>query len=1063
MKRKLMFGMTVLFMIAAVMFIGCPEDKASGSSDSEGDPEVVDPVDPREPVIKQDDPSTLDGDDYTLTVNVQDESEVAGYQWYENDKNNSTTGRKIDGATEKSYDPPSNKLGSTYYYVVVTFKDGTTRTSLPYKVITKLSERVNAAVPSIATQPAAETKYATDDIAQPLTVVAIAEDSYGPPRGTYEAYLTYQWYKNTANNNTSGTKIEGENKGEKSSSYTPPTATVGTTYYYVVVTNTIADNGDEGVKTAAKASDPARIIIELGARIPTITTQPVSKLDYLVGAEAVPLSVGASVTDNGDLTYQWYRYKMDGNNITGEEAITGATGASYLPDISVKSTWYYYCEVTNTIQVSGQPKTKSAKSNAACIAAGKTVVTLSGVTIKTRVYDTENPDNRAAEWQGGSLSPALEGDASLFKGTAVFADGNAGTNKPVTLVNWYLTGTKADDYVLKLQTGITGTITKAAGSAVAVPEIDNTPGALNPTSYKITVKAVGLTDPSTEQGIQYAKDTANNKAATALTWQDSRIFAGLTVSTKYYIYARAKEGSNYEAGEPSVNEGITTVPGSELDWDDFQETATSDSITVTAPVLKTATGQIIEYEISRMANSTNNTGGALTFPQTTPVFIGLDGGTRYYVYARAKAVPNEWSAGAVKRSDEVWTDRPIVSFNTHGAGQIPSQPIDKGQPFAQSRIPAISRNNYEFDWWYKDGDYLVPYNFADPVNSNVTLHAKWTSIPEKNAQALKNIVYVKGGWFKMGTTDALVTNAVQHDVGISGFWMDKYEVTQSKYQSVMGNNPSYFVDNPPEGAGTQGDRPVEQVSWYAALVYCNKLSVTDGYIPAYKINGSTDTNTWGTPPTTRNASWDAVTIVEGADGYRLPTEAQWEYACRAGTTTNYSTGTLTTNTGWYTANSLDKTHKVGQRPSPANAWGLYDMHGNVAEWCWDWYNDNYDVSKKVNPTGPTSGQVFNKITNPYGSPQANMDNGSTFRVFRGGSHGAIYYWSSSLVNTNGSTTLNNDPYSITDSSSSAYLCSANRSISYLFKYNKNDGSAGVYYPIYPYGKYSWVGFRVVRP
>jgi formylglycine-generating enzyme required for sulfatase activity len=176
----------------------------------------------------------------------------------------------------------------------------------------------------------------------------------------------------------------------------------------------------------------------------------------------------------------------------------------------------------------------------------------------------------------------------------------------------------------------------------------------------------------------------------------------------------------------------------------------------------------------------------------------------------------------------------------------------------------------------------------------------------------------------------------QHQVTVSGFYMGKYEVTQAEYQSVMGTNPSYF---------TGSNLPVESVTWYEAVEYCNRLSQRDGLTSAYQISGTNVTCNWN------------------ANGYRLPTEAEWEYACRAGTTTPFNTGNnITTDQANYNGDypyngnpvgiNRGKTTTVGSF-SP-NAWGLYDMHGNVFEWCWDWYG-NYSSEAQTNPRGPTAG------------------------------------------------------------------------------------------------------------
>jgi len=228
----------------------------------------------------------------------------------------------------------------------------------------------------------------------------------------------------------------------------------------------------------------------------------------------------------------------------------------------------------------------------------------------------------------------------------------------------------------------------------------------------------------------------------------------------------------------------------------------------------------------------------------------------------------------------------------------------------------------------------------------------------QDAAAPDGMVRINGGTFSMGSPanePEREDDEVQHQVTVGSFYLGKYEVTQKEYQEVMGTTPSGF----------KGDNlPVESVSWFDAVEYCNKRSQREGLTPAYTISGSGDNRT--------------VTWNRNANGYRLPTEAEWEYACRAGTTTAYNTGaSITDNTGWY---SDRKTHPVGQKP--ANAWGLYDMHGNVFEWCWDWYG-NYPSGAQTDPVGASSGSR---------------------RVRRGGS------WSNTAQFARSALRINNDPY-----------------------------------------------------
>lgn len=174
---------------------------------------------------------------------------------------------------------------------------------------------------------------------------------------------------------------------------------------------------------------------------------------------------------------------------------------------------------------------------------------------------------------------------------------------------------------------------------------------------------------------------------------------------------------------------------------------------------------------------------------------------------------------------------------------------------------------------------------------------------------------------------------------IDSFLIGMYEITQRQYAEVMGSIPKDC--SPKFGLGD--DYPVYQVSWYDAVVFCNRLSAREGLTPAYAIGGTTDTAAWGTVPTFADEAWNAVTFDSSANGYRLPMDIEWIYVARIGSknrANKYSGGSKLDTIAWYQKNSNSRSHPVGVKE--ANELGLFDLSGNVSEWCQDWFGISWD-------------------------------------------------------------------------------------------------------------------------
>lgn len=216
--------------------------------------------------------------------------------------------------------------------------------------------------------------------------------------------------------------------------------------------------------------------------------------------------------------------------------------------------------------------------------------------------------------------------------------------------------------------------------------------------------------------------------------------------------------------------------------------------------------------------------------------------------------------------------------------------------------------------------------------------------------ASSKFVSVPAGTFTMGRTSGTgdPDEIPIHDVTLDAFYMGRTEITQKEWQDIMGSNPA-------TGYGVGDTYPVYNVSWYSVIKYCNLRSLAEGLMPAYTIASSTNPNNWGAVPADFNPAWDNAICNWNANGYRLPTEAEWEYAARGATSTPdyvYAGANEINLVAWYYENSPAGNKPVsGKAP---NALGIYDMSGNANEMCWDWA-DSYSSSPSENPTGPASG------------------------------------------------------------------------------------------------------------
>ncbi len=422
----------------------------------------------------------------------------------------------------------------------------------------------------------------------------------------------------------------------------------------------------------------------------------------------------------------------------------------------------------------------------------------------------------------------------------------------------------------------------------------------------------------------------------------------VTLSKGYWLGKYEVTQAQYEAvmgTNPSSEELIgADMPVNEVEWDDAKEFCQKLTEMVKA------TGKLpegYEYALPTEAqweyacragtttafnNGTNiSSEEQLWWGQPCPNLdeVGWYGGdSDYALHPVGQKKPNAWGLYDMHGNVFEWCsdwygDYPTSAVTDPVGADTGSDRVYRGGAWGDTAGYCRSANR-RYD--IPSNSYYLSRGFRVAL-APVPVVSKDMTIPLSGGVDL-DMIWIEPGTFIMGSPkDELGRNSneTQHEVTLTqGYWLGKYEVTQAQYEAVTGSNPSEFI-----GA----DLPVEDVSWYEARAFCVKLTEIE------KAAGR---------------------LPEGYE-YTLPTEAQWEYACRAGTTTALNSGKnlLDKNecpemdeVGWYKYNSGDKTHSVGQKLP--NAWGLYNMHGSVEEWCQDWAKD-YPAGDATDPTGPETG------------------------------------------------------------------------------------------------------------